>query len=57
MTLLLLIPTNALIHSLAERTDINAALPLGGALLLVELGEQFVHLYASPSPQPHQLCR
>ena len=37
MTLLLLIPTNALIHSLAERTDINAALPLGGALILVAL--------------------
>ena len=37
MTLLLLLPTNALIHSLAERTDINAALPVGGALILVTL--------------------
>lgn len=37
MTLLLLLPTNALIHSLAERTDINAALPVGGALILVAL--------------------
>lgn len=37
MTLLLLLPTNALIHSLAGRTDINAALPVGGALILVTL--------------------
>ncbi len=37
MTLLLLLPTNALIHSLAGRTDINAALPLGGAVILVLL--------------------
>ena len=37
MTLLLLLPGNALIHSLAGRTDINAALPLGGAVILVAL--------------------
>ncbi|MGM9553340.1 MAG: ATP-binding cassette domain-containing protein [Faecousia sp.] len=37
MTLLLLLPANALIHSLAGRADINAALPLGGAVILVVL--------------------
>lgn len=37
ITLLLLFPTNALIHSLADRADINAALPLGGAVILVVL--------------------
>lgn len=37
MTLLLIIPCNAMIHSLAERTDINAALPALDALILVVL--------------------
>ena len=34
---LLLIPGNALIHYLAESTDVNAILPLGGAIILVVL--------------------
>ena len=37
VTLLLLLPANALIHSLAERTDINAALPALDAAALVAL--------------------
>lgn len=37
VTLLLLIPGNALIHSLAGTTAVNAALPLGGAAILVVL--------------------
>lgn len=37
ITLLLLIPGNAIIHSLTESTDINAALPVGSAVLLIVL--------------------
>ena len=37
LTLLLLIPGNMLIHSLADTTDINAALPLVPGLLLIAL--------------------
>ncbi len=36
-TLLLLIPGNMLIHSIAGTTDVNAALPAGSAVLLVVL--------------------
>ncbi len=32
---LLIIPINSIIHHLANETDINAILPLGGALALV----------------------
>ncbi|MCI8371809.1 MAG: ABC transporter ATP-binding protein/permease [Lachnospiraceae bacterium] len=40
LTLLLLIPGNALIHALAERTDINASLPFlpGIVLILLSIG-------------------
>ena len=37
MTLLLIIPCNAIIHSLAGRTDINAALPALDGLILIAL--------------------
>lgn len=37
ITLLILLPANALIHSLAGTTDINAALPPVGALILIVL--------------------
>ena len=37
ITLLILLPANALIHSLAGTTDINAALPPVGALILIIL--------------------
>ena len=37
LTLLLLIPGNALIHSLAGRTDINASLPVISAVILIML--------------------
>ena len=37
LTLLILIPGNMLIHTLASTNTINASLPLGGALLLVIL--------------------
>ncbi len=37
VTLLLLIPGNAVIHSLAGTTDVNATLPMGSAALLVLL--------------------
>lgn len=37
MTLLLLIPGNAVIHSLAGSTDINAALPWANAIILILL--------------------
>ena len=37
LTLLLLIPGNMLIHSLAERSDINASLPPVAAIVLILL--------------------
>ena len=37
LTLLLLIPGNALIHSLAGTTDINASLPVVSAIILIAL--------------------
>ena len=37
VTLLLIIPANAIIHSLAEQYDINAALPPVAAIVLVLL--------------------
>ena len=37
ITLLLLIPGNAIIHSLTGATDINAVLPIGSAVLLIVL--------------------
>ena len=37
LTLLILIPGNALIHHLANTNDINAFLPVGGALALIAL--------------------
>ena len=37
VTLLLLIPGNAVIHSVAGTTDVNAALPVGSAVVLVLL--------------------
>ena len=37
ITLLLLIPGNAIIHSLTGSVDVNAVLPLGGAAILVAL--------------------
>lgn len=37
ITLLLLIPGNQLIHSLANQTEINAVLPVGGAVILILL--------------------
>lgn len=36
-TLLLLIPSNMLIHHLADTTEINAVLPIGGAVILILL--------------------
>lgn len=37
LTLLILIPGNALIHHLAGSQDINAYLPVGGAVILIAL--------------------
>lgn len=37
ITLILLIPGNQLIHTLAGQTDINAILPVGGAVILILL--------------------
>ncbi len=37
VTLLLLIPINAIVHSIAGNTDVNAILPVGGAVILVIL--------------------
>ena len=37
LTLLILIPGNALIHHLAGSNDINAFLPVGGAIILIAL--------------------
>ena len=37
ITLLLLIPGNQIIHSIAGRTDINAVLPAGAAVVLIVL--------------------
>ncbi len=37
VTLLLLIPTNAIIHSIADSTEVSAALPVGGAIILILL--------------------
>ena len=37
ITLLLLIPGNQIIHSIAGRTDINAVLPAGAAVVLIAL--------------------
>lgn len=37
ITLILLIPGNQLIHALADQTDINAILPIGGAIILILL--------------------
>lgn len=37
ITLLLLLPTNAIIHNIAGSTDVNAILPIGGAVILVLL--------------------
>ncbi len=37
VTLLLLIPGNAIIHSIAGTTDVNAILPMGGAIILIIL--------------------
>lgn len=37
LTLLILIPGNALIHHLANSNDVNAFLPLGGAVILIAL--------------------
>ncbi len=37
ITLLLLIPVNSIIHSIADNTDVNAILPIGGAIILVVL--------------------
>lgn len=37
LTLLILIPGNALIHHLANSQDINAYLPVGGAVILIVL--------------------
>ena len=37
MTLLLLVPGNALIHALAGNTDVNAVLPVQGAIILIAL--------------------
>ena len=37
ITLLLLIPGNAIIHSIAGTTDVNAILPVGGAIILIVL--------------------
>lgn len=37
ITLLLLIPGNAIIHSLTGAADINAVLPIGSAVLLIVL--------------------
>lgn len=37
LTLLILIPANALIHHLANSNDVNAFLPVGGAVILIAL--------------------
>ena len=37
LTLLILIPGNALIHHLANSNDVNAFLPVGGAIILIAL--------------------
>ena len=37
VTLLLLVPGNALIHALAGNTDVNAVLPVQGAIILIAL--------------------
>ena len=37
MTLLLLIPANALIHSLSGEQNLNAVLPLGSSVILIAL--------------------
>ncbi len=37
VTLLLLIPTNAIIHSIADSTEVSAVLPVGGAIILIVL--------------------
>ena len=37
VTLLLLIPGNMIIHSVAGSNDVNAALPIGGAIILIAL--------------------
>lgn len=37
VTALLLIPSNAIIHSLSGNNDVNAILPLGGAIILIIL--------------------
>ena len=37
VTLLLLIPINSLIHAIADNQDVNAILPMGGALVLIVL--------------------
>ncbi|MBO4927202.1 MAG: ABC transporter ATP-binding protein/permease [Clostridiales bacterium] len=37
VTLLLLIPGNMIIHSIAESSDVNAALPVTGAIILIVL--------------------
>ena len=37
VTLLLLLPANAIIHVIAESSDVNAILPVGGAVILIIL--------------------
>lgn len=37
LSLLLLVPVNAIIHSLTKSTEVNAALPLGSAVILIVL--------------------
>ena len=37
ITLLLLIPGNALIHDIAGNTSVSAILPIGGAVILIVL--------------------
>lgn len=37
ITLILLVPGNMLIHSIADNNSVNAVLPIGGAIILIVL--------------------